>query len=202
MINSRSLDDLHPFVKKLALRLQSDCAAAGIPIIFTSTLRDQEYQTMLYSQGRTAPGNVVTNAKIVQWHGVGCAFDVCQNIKGREYESAVFPVIGRLGKALGLEWGGDWKSFVDMPHFQWTSHGLTLQQVKAGMIPAAPAEAPAPPAPAEKPLDNTPGDYAKSAVEKAIARGIIRGDERGDLMLRSPATRQDILVMLDRCGLL
>lgn len=51
-------------------------------------------------------------------------------------------------------------------------------------------------------LDNTPGDYAEVAVAKATTRGIIKGDERGDLRLHSAVTRQDLLVILDRLGVL
>lgn len=47
-------------------------------------------------------------------------------------------------------------------------------------------------------LDNTPDEYAASAVKRAAERGIICGDGNGNLMLHSPLTRQDFLVMLDR----
>lgn len=52
------------------------------------------------------------------------------------------------------------------------------------------------------PLDNTPDGYARSAVEKAVGSGILAGDEHGDLMLHSHITRQDMLVILDRLGLI
>jgi peptidoglycan L-alanyl-D-glutamate endopeptidase CwlK len=26
--------------------------------------------------------------------------------------------VGKIGKDLGLEWGGDWKTMKDLPHFQ------------------------------------------------------------------------------------
>lgn len=53
-----------------------------------------------------------------------------------------------------------------------------------------------------RPLDNTPDAYAKPAVEKAVGRGILMGDEHGDLMLHSNITRQDVLVVLGRLGLI
>ena len=43
----------------------------------------------------------------------------------------------------------------------------------------------------EKPLDNTAADWA-------LRNGILRGDERGDLMLHSPVTREQVCVMLKR----
>lgn len=51
-------------------------------------------------------------------------------------------------------------------------------------------------------LDNTPQDWEKSAVEKAISRGIIQGDTSGNLKLHSTATRADVLVFLERAGVL
>ena len=37
--------------------------------------------------------------------------------------------IAALGKSIGFEWGGDWKSFKDKPHFQYT-FGKTLAQLR------------------------------------------------------------------------
>jgi hypothetical protein len=33
-------------------------------------------------------------------------------------ESPLYAQVGGIGKGLGLEWGGDWPSFPDEPHFQ------------------------------------------------------------------------------------
>lgn len=30
----------------------------------------------------------------------------------------LYKKVGDLGKGIGLEWGGDWKTFTDEPHFQ------------------------------------------------------------------------------------
>lgn len=50
--------------------------------------------------------------------------------------------------------------------------------------------------------DNTPDDYAAKAVQAALVKCAIKGNENGDLMLHSPVTRQDMLVVLERLGLL
>lgn len=36
--------------------------------------------------------------------------------------------IGDIGKAHGFEWGGDWTSIVDKPHFQ-MDYGYTIGQL-------------------------------------------------------------------------
>ena len=51
---------------------------------------------------------------------------------------------------------------------------------------------------ADTPLDNTAADWAKDAVNWALRNGILRGDERGDLMLHSPVNREQLCVMLKR----
>lgn len=46
--------------------------------------------------------------------------------------------------------------------------------------------------------DNTPSEWAREAVEWAIEDGIMYGDEHGDLMLRKPCTREQMIVFLHR----
>ena len=50
--------------------------------------------------------------------------------------------------------------------------------------------------------DNTPDSYAKSAIDKAVKKGVLKGTDTGDYMLHSGITRQDFFVFLDRLGLL
>lgn len=52
---------------------------------------------------------------------------------------------------------------------------------------------------ADKPIgDSEPAEWAREAVEWAIENGIIYGDENGDLILRKPCTREQMLVFLYR----
>lgn len=46
--------------------------------------------------------------------------------------------------------------------------------------------------------DSEPNDWARKAVEWAIANCIICGDENGNLMLREPCTREQVLVFIYR----
>ena len=117
----RDINKLNPKAKLACEYLLKACEEAGLKVIVTETLRTTERQQYLYAQGRTRPGNIVTNCDGVKnksIHQYGNAFDVCQNIKGKEYEDAVIAKIGALGQKIGLEWGGSWKGFVDSPHFQ------------------------------------------------------------------------------------
>ncbi len=73
---SRSLDDLRPEFRTLAREWVDDCTIQGLKILITCTLRSAEEQDALYSKGRTARGQVVTNAMGGQSpHQYGLALD-------------------------------------------------------------------------------------------------------------------------------
>ena len=124
MINSRDINDLREDVRGAVRIFLARCEAAGLNVLIANTLRDNEYQAKLYAQGRTTPGTIVTNSKTTTFHGAGLAFDICRNVKGHEYDDlSFFSDCGKIGKEIGFSWGGDWKSFVDRPHFQWDNDG-------------------------------------------------------------------------------
>jgi peptidoglycan LD-endopeptidase CwlK len=111
---------LLPAVQPIARMLVQKAAANGIEIRVISGLRSYEEQDALYAQGRTAPGKIVTNARGgFSNHNFGIAFDVGV-FSGGKYltESPMYKAVGVLGQELGLEWGGNWTSIVDEPHFQ------------------------------------------------------------------------------------
>jgi peptidoglycan L-alanyl-D-glutamate endopeptidase CwlK len=107
-------------VRPIARALVQKAAAAGITIRVISGLRSYEEQAALYAQGRTAPGKKVTNARAgYSNHNFGIAFDIGV-FEGSKYlpESPKYKAVGALGMDLGLEWGGNWKTIVDQPHYQ------------------------------------------------------------------------------------
>lgn len=121
-INSRDLNDLLPHIQLAAEKLVETCAAAGIKLLVTSTYRNHAEQARLYAQGRTTPGKIVTKARPgYSAHNFRRAFDVVPLRDGKPWWSAPFAVwakMGVIGESLGLEWGGRWKGFIDLPHFQ------------------------------------------------------------------------------------
>ena len=134
MINSRNLDDLVPPAKQRAEAFIAAAKAKGIDLLVTSTYRDNESQNALYAQGRTAPGAIVTRAKAGQsWHNYRCALDVVPLVNGKAIwdDPALWKQVGEIGKSCGLEWAGDWVTFKEFPHFQYTG-GLTIAQLQQG----------------------------------------------------------------------
>lgn len=127
----RGIEHLHPQVRDLAERLINECKKQNIPILITETLRSKSEQDGFYAQGRTKTGSIVTNVRYPHsMHCWGLAFDFCKNVRGQEYSDAAFFLkVGRIGKSLGLTWGGDWTNFPDRPHLQLDRFGNTNQLV-------------------------------------------------------------------------
>lgn len=135
MVNSRSLNDLHPKVKTLAEQFIKDCAKIGIDVLIYSTYRDAASQNALYAQGRTTKGHIVTNAKAGQsWHNWRCAFDFVPVVNGKAQwnDKAAYAKCGEIGEALGLEWAGRWTGKMrELAHMQYTG-GLSLIDLQQG----------------------------------------------------------------------
>jgi len=113
------LDGVHPNLVASCRTLLIAMEALGFPMFIASGLRTVEAQNALYEQGRTKPGNIVTNVNgndlskathCPQNDGFGHAVDFA--FKGSEPWAAKWPwkAFGENAKALGLKWGGDWKT--------------------------------------------------------------------------------------------
>lgn len=134
MINSRNLDDLLPKVKSMAQEFIAECANQNIDVLITSTYRDIESQNALYDQGRTTKGKIVTNAKGGQsFHNWKCAFDFVPIVNGKAQwnDLTTFKRCGAIAKNVGLEWAGNWKTFPELAHCQYTG-GLTISDLQNG----------------------------------------------------------------------
>ncbi|HKS27492.1 MAG TPA: peptidoglycan-binding protein [Pyrinomonadaceae bacterium] len=118
----RRLDKVHP---ELASRIQALLDALtqhGLQVEVVQGLRTFAEQDGLFAQGRSKPGPVVTRARGGQSnHNYGLAVDLVPFTNGQPNWNAplgVWTTIGSEAEKLGLEWGGDWKKFVDKPHVQ------------------------------------------------------------------------------------
>jgi len=92
----------------------------GIPQM--GGLRTAEDQAMLYSKGVSQCDGYVKKS----YHQTGRAFDIYAYVDGKaswnvDHLSAIADHIMCVAKDkfnVELEWGGHWKNFVDLPHFQ------------------------------------------------------------------------------------
>ena len=117
--SQKNIATIHPQIGFLAERLVKAAASSGIDCRVICGLRTFAEQEAIYAIGRTKPGKIATNARGGQsWHNYGMAFDVGL-FHGDDYleDSPLYKEVGKIGRGLGLEWGGDWK-WKDEPHFQ------------------------------------------------------------------------------------
>lgn len=140
----RNVSQLHHELKKKVAKLQKECLKAGIKIKIGECVRTVAEQNALYAKGRNGvPGPIVTKAKGTDYrsmHQWGVAFDFFLDMDvdkdGKKSDDVfnnatkLFNKVGAIGKKLGLEWGGDWKSIKDLPHFQLPDWGSTATQLK------------------------------------------------------------------------
>ena len=132
---SRRLEDLEPETRLLCQRFLAECELSGLRVVVIHTLRTPEEQALIYAQGRTRPGAIVTNAKPGEsWHNFGRAFDVAFRVgeTGISWDGP-WEAIGVIGERCGLKWGGRWRR-PDRPHFEHTA-GTTLaaERAKSGV---------------------------------------------------------------------
>lgn len=134
-----SLNRPHPKLTQKMTELVELSEKEGIPIRVTETVRTVKRQNKLYNKGRDDEGNIIKKEKVVtnakgedysSLHQWGIAFDICIDEKGSEYDEEKLKKVGELGKSIGLEWGGDWTTFEDTPHFQLKGYGSSVQVLK------------------------------------------------------------------------
>ena len=131
----RDITLCHPRLQTLAAKLTEECKKQGLAIGIGETYRTVAEQDALYAQGRTKPGAIVTNApgsSYSSYHQWGTAFDIFRNDGKGAYNEAgqFFKKVGAIGVSLGLEWGGNWTSIVDKPHFQLPDWGSSTSGIK------------------------------------------------------------------------
>ena len=131
MTPDRSLDHLYPaFSKKIrTILLQMDrwCAVhlPGYHAQVAEGYRGVRRQQELYAQGRTTPGDIVTEKDGVKNRSrhQGClAADVAFARLGLltwDVPEAAWEYLRHLAHTQGLTSGSDWKAFKDRPHLEW-----------------------------------------------------------------------------------
>ena len=128
--SERNLKTLLPGAERAARKFLAAVRAAGIDARIISGTRTYAEQQALFDQGRTKPGPRVTNARPGQSnHNFGIAWDIGIFSDSSDYleDSPLYRKAGAIGKAMGLDWGGDWAKIRDEPHFE-VKTGLSMAQ--------------------------------------------------------------------------
>lgn len=129
--SEKNINTLVPKAQEKARIFLQSVRDAGINAKIIDGSRTFEEQDALFAIGRTKPGHIVTNAKGgFSNHNFGVAWDI-GIFAGTKFitESPQYDKAGKIGKSLGLEWGGDFESIIDKPHFQCKT-GKTMAQLR------------------------------------------------------------------------
>ena len=126
----RNIETLDPKAKnaftKFSIDAERTAADLGYEYIGINGNRTWKQQDELHAQGRTKPGKIVTNARGGESnHNFGIAMDYGVFKNGRYIDETNSKAATKVHKAIakdcadyGLEWGGNWVTFKDEPHFQ------------------------------------------------------------------------------------
>lgn len=129
------IKQLHPSLRYDAAKFINDVkdrTGQQLRIPIGESFRTPEEQDKRYAQGRTAPGPRVTPLRGGEsYHNYGLAFDVAPlapDGKTPDWTIDLAPY-APVAKERGFEWGGNFKSGPDRPHFQRT-YGYTTDQLR------------------------------------------------------------------------
>ncbi len=112
------------------LKEMDKCKKEKRHIKIIMSYRSIKEQDDLYAKGRN--GNTekkVTNVPGGRsYHNYRVAYDIGV-FKGKKYigEDDAYKTAGSIGQAIGLTWGGTFKSIIDEPHFQYP---MPLKEIK------------------------------------------------------------------------
>ena len=119
LLHEERLEGVHPDLVGV-IKLAATHAPFNLMIL--EGVRSKERQKELLKRGASKTMN---SRHLIQKCGFGCAVDVAPVLDGGiswhwpDYHKLA-PVVKKVAKQLEIpvEWGGDWKSFPDGPHWQ------------------------------------------------------------------------------------
>lgn len=103
----------------------------NITLRIVQGLRTFDEQQTIYDQGRTKPGNIVSNARPgSSFHNYGLAIDIAVLDAGKiNWDFDYKRIASFMPKDQFWFWGGNFKSIKDNPHFE-ISFGFTWRQLQ------------------------------------------------------------------------
>lgn len=143
LVTNQRIASLHPAIREKVKAFIAEADRQGMKLRITEGMRSFGRSDALYNQpydGKDNDGDgkideadeKVSNARGGQsYHNYGLAFDVVEMKNGKGlWENPNWARIGALGKSFGFKWGGDFKSFLDRPHFEYSA-GFSVSQLLA-----------------------------------------------------------------------
>jgi peptidoglycan L-alanyl-D-glutamate endopeptidase CwlK len=124
MISEQRLGAVHPELARRVRQLAQKCENNGMIIRVTQGLRTWAEQGVLFDQGRTKPGPIVTKAMPGHsGHNFGYCVDICPDKNGFptwtpdwDKMDVRWKQVLLLARSCGLAEGATWRTFPDFPH--------------------------------------------------------------------------------------
>ena len=132
-VSDKRIQSLHPAIRMQATNFikEANANSSGTLIRVAQGFRTYEEQNALFAKGRTTSGGIVTKAKGGESnHNFGLAFDIVGIKNGKVDYNLDWKSLSTYGKNNNLNWGGNWKSFKDKPHFE-NMFGNSLNNLRA-----------------------------------------------------------------------
>lgn len=109
-----TLDELAPRFRAALVACVWDMRAAGHPAIIYETIRTNERQAQLFSEGASKAATAWKS-----WHFYGLAADVIHETLHWSPKATFWAALEQAAHVHGLTWGGHWRTIHDKPHVQW-----------------------------------------------------------------------------------
>lgn len=136
---SRALDDLTSRMRPLACELIARAAEAGIPVLIVDTVRTRAEHALNLARGASSAVTSKHLPLALRMAVLGAGIAAVDYEKSDAIDVAPYAIyqlhgpdkiqwdasdpawqtLGRLGEAIGLRWGGRWRSPHDPGHFEW-----------------------------------------------------------------------------------
>jgi peptidoglycan L-alanyl-D-glutamate endopeptidase CwlK len=129
-VSEQRLLQVAPGLARLIRQLAASLAAESVYVRVVQGMRSWDAQNVLYAQGRSVPGSIVTNVQGgYSYHNFGMAVDLVPSefAPDQPYnpdwnpQHPTWKTMETAGVALGLDSGAEWRTFPDAPHFQLTN---------------------------------------------------------------------------------
>lgn len=131
--SERCIRTLHPKAQRAAREFLTAVRNTGVDARIISGTRTYAEQDALYKRGRfgdTSPR--VTNAKAGQSnHNFGIAWDIGIFAAGKYLTTKTPYKQAAAFRPAFVEWGGDWTTFPDLPHYQLSVGGASIAVICA-----------------------------------------------------------------------
>ncbi|MDF2010186.1 peptidoglycan-binding protein [Priestia megaterium] len=139
--NVTNINKLGDKTKKAAMQFYNYCTQIGLDVLIYETIRTEAQQRQNIKNG--------VSQTMRSYHLVGQALDfVPVDAKGNTlwngYGATKVKQAIAKAKTLGFSWGGDWKSFKDLPHLQYDRIAYGTDTFKTGALQSVGAVTPKP----------------------------------------------------------